>query len=160
MQPDSTARAEALAFAQSHTAGVLATVSKDYAPHASVVYFVADDSFNIYFLTKRGSRKYAAMMAHPQVAFTLGRQEIPQTLQIEGVASELTGTEDQDAHVPDLMNVLAQQKPGMVPAGKMDGDLAVMWLQPKWIRWGDFSKAALGNENLFFDIPVDASSRA
>lgn len=154
MNADETTRNEALTFLKNHTAGVLATVSKDYNPHASVVYFVSDEKFNIYFLTKIGSRKYDAIKAHPQTAFTIGRQDIPQTLQIEGVASELTSKEDQDAHVPDLMNVLSQQTAGFVPAGKMDGDLAVMWLQPKWIRWGDFSKEAIGNDNLFFDIPV------
>lgn len=154
MQADATTRADALAFAKAHTAGVLATVSKDFMPHASVVYFVADDNFNIYFLTKRDSRKFAAIKAHPQVAFTLGRQDIPQTLQIEGMASELESKEDQDAHLPDLMQVLSEQKPGLAPAGKMDGELAIMWLRPTWIRWGDFSKTGIGNDNLFFDIAV------
>lgn len=155
MQPDSSVRAEALAFAKSHSAGVLATVAKDYSPHASVVYYVADDSFNIYFLTKRGSRKYDAIKAHPQVAFTLGRQDIPQTLQIEGMGSELESAEDQQKHVPDLLQILMAQTPGFAPVGKMDGNLAVMWLQPKWIRWADFSKLGIGNENMFVEIPVN-----
>lgn len=154
MTNDTTARADALAFLKSHTAGVIATVSKEYHPQASVVYYTGDDSFNIYFLTKRGSRKFDAVSAHPQAAFVIGRQDVPQTLQIEGMVSELTSVEDQNKHVPDLMNVLAAQSPGLVPAGKMDGELAVMWLQPKWIRWADFSKPAIGNENLFVDIPV------
>ena len=154
MNQDNAARSEALAFIKAHTAGVLATVSKEYTPHASVVYYVSDDSFNVYFVTKRGSRKYNAIKAHPQVAFTIGRQDVPQTLQIEGVASELESEEDKNAHVPDLLNVLATVTPGFVPAGKMDGELTVMWLQPKWIRWADFSKPAIGNENLFVEIPL------
>lgn len=155
MTTDPSTRAEALAFLKAHSAGVLATVSKEYKPQASVVYYVGDDSFNIYFLTKRGSRKFQSISAHPQAAFVIGRQDVPQTLQIEGAASELTSKEDQDKHVPDLMNVLASQSPGLVPAGKMDGELVIMWLQPKWIRWADFSKPAIGNENLFVDIAVD-----
>ena len=154
MQADSTIRAEALAFAKDHTAGVLATVSNDGAPHASIIYFVSDDSFNVYFLTKIGSRKYDSLKSNPQAAFTLGRQDIPQTLQIEGLVTELTSDSDRDAHIPDLMNILANVSFGMVPAAKMDGDLTVMHLKPTWIRWGDFSKTAIGNENLFFDIPV------
>jgi nitroimidazol reductase NimA-like FMN-containing flavoprotein (pyridoxamine 5'-phosphate oxidase superfamily) len=154
MNPDSNSRADALAFLKDHSAGVIATVSKDYTPHASVIYYVADDSFNVYFLTKRGSRKHAAIGAHPQVAFTIGRQEVPQTLQIEGVASELTSPEEKESHGTDLMNMLATQTPGMIPAGKMDGDLAVMWLQPKWARWGDFSKPAIGNAQLFEEIQL------
>ncbi len=154
MEADSSIRSEALAFAQSHTAGVLATVTHDNYPHASVVYYVIDDAFNMYFLTKRDSRKFSAIMARPQVAFAVGRQDIPQTLQIEGVASEVTSSEEQNMRVPELMNILSAQRPGMVPAGKMDGELALMWVQPKWIRWGDFSKPGIGNDNLFFDIPL------
>ncbi|MBP9757657.1 MAG: pyridoxamine 5'-phosphate oxidase family protein [Candidatus Pacebacteria bacterium] len=155
MTIDPTVRAEALTFLRSHSAGVLATVAKDYTPIASVVYYVCDDSFNIYFLTKRDSRKFHAISAHPQAAFVVGRQDIPQTLQLSGVASELVSSEDQNAHVTDLMNVLAAQRVGLLPAGKMDGELAVMWFQPRSIRWADFTKPAIGNENLFFEIPVN-----
>ncbi len=154
MTDDSNSRDEALTFLKAHSAGVVATVSKDYAPHASVIFYVTDEAFNIYFLTKRSSRKFKAISAHPQVAFTIGPQDVPQTLQIEGTGSELTSTEDRDKHIPDLMNILAAQRPGFVPAGKMDGELTVMWIQPKWIRWADFSKPVIGNDNLFVDIPL------
>lgn len=152
---DSAARVDALTFLKSHSAGVIATVSKDYKPQASIVYFVCDDAFNIYFFTKRGSRKFNAISAHPQVAFVIGTQDVPQTLQMEGVASELTGKEDQDNHVPDLMQLLSNQTPAVVPMGKMDGEIVVMWLQPKWVRWADFSKNVIGNEKLFVDIPLE-----
>ncbi len=155
MTPDSEARADALAFAKAHTAGVLATVAKDYSPHASVIYYVSDETFNIYFLTKRGSRKYNAIKAHPQVAFTVGTQDTPRTLQIEGLASELESTEDREKHIPDLMNVLSQQTSRFVPAGKLDGELSVLWIRPTWIRWADFSKKEIGNENLLVEIPVE-----
>jgi general stress protein 26 len=154
MNIEPAVRAEALAFLQAHSAAVIATVSKDYLPHASVVYYCADDSFNVYFLTKIGSRKYNAIKAHPQGAFVIGRQDVPQTLQIEGVISELESEEDKARCTPQLMNVLEKQTPGIVPAGKMDGELAIMWLQPKWIRWADFSVSAIGDKNLFVEIPV------
>jgi hypothetical protein len=37
----------------------------------------------------------------------------------------------------------------------MDSEVVLMWLQPKWIRWGDFSTMAVGNKNLFTEIPVN-----
>jgi nitroimidazol reductase NimA-like FMN-containing flavoprotein (pyridoxamine 5'-phosphate oxidase superfamily) len=149
------ARAAALDFLKKHTAGVLASVSRDYKPHASVVYYVADDNFNIYFFTKRNSRKFDAISAHPQVAFTIGRLDVPQTLQIEGVASELRGEEDKAAHIADLMKKLAETNQLYVPIAKMESEVVLMWLEPKWIRWGDFSVPGIRNENLFTEIPMN-----
>ena len=149
-----SARATALDFLKKHTAGVLATVSKEYVPHASAVFYVADDSFNIYFLTKTDSRKYRAISAHPQVAFTVGRLDVPQTVQIEGVASEVQNDGEMAQHIPELMKTLEENNPYYIPVAKLDSKLALMWLQPKWIRWGDFSIAGIGNDTLFTEIPL------
>jgi nitroimidazol reductase NimA-like FMN-containing flavoprotein (pyridoxamine 5'-phosphate oxidase superfamily) len=112
MEKDATQiRTDALQFLKNHPAGVLATVSKDYSPHAAAVFYVADDSFNIYFLTKRDSRKYAAISAHPQVAFAVGRLDVPQTLQIEGVASEIQDDSEKAQHVPALIKTLTDNNP-------------------------------------------------
>ncbi|MDB5238585.1 MAG: hypothetical protein JWM46_855 [Candidatus Kaiserbacteria bacterium] len=156
MEKDITAlRATALDFLKGHNAGVIATVSSEGDPHASVVYYVADDSFNIYFLTKLGSRKYTAIQAHPAAAFTVGRQDVPQTLQIEGVAVELTNEDEKRPHVAELMDTLAKNNPLYIPIAKMDSEVVIMWIQPKWIRWADFSAHGIGNEAMFTEIPVN-----
>lgn len=149
-----TARRDALDFLKKHTAGVLATVSNDGKPHASAVFYTVDDSFNIYFLTKIDSRKYAAMRAHPQVAFAVGRLDVPQTLQIEGVATELRSDEEKAAHVPALMKTLTENNPMYIPLAKMDSEVVIIWIQPKWIRWGDFSAPGLGNKQVFTELPI------
>jgi len=150
----SQARTAALAFLQSNQAGVLSTVSPEGKPHGSVIYYVADDAFNIYFLTKINSRKYRAMQAQPAVAFTIGRLDKPQTLQIEGIAEELRSTEEQAAHVPDLLHKLTETNQRAIPIAKMDAEVVVMWIQPKWVRWGDFTVPALGNDQLFTEISL------
>lgn len=149
-----TARAEALTFLKSQSAGVLATVASDGKPHASAVFYVADDNFNLYFLTKLHSRKYEAMQAQPSVAFTIGRLDVPQTLQIEGMAVELRDDQEKGAHVPDLIETLEKNNPHYIPVAKMDSDMVIMWIQPKWVRWGDFSAPGIGNEAVFTEIPV------
>ncbi len=141
-------------FLKKHNAGVLATVSKADTPHASAVFYVADDSFNIYFVTKVDSRKYQAIKAHPQVAFAIGRLDVPQTLQIEGVVSEVQTDDEMAKHIPTLMNAIGENNPYYIPIAKMDAAVAFMWLQPKWIRWGDFSAPGLGNDTVFTDIPL------
>ncbi len=155
MQKDMVAlRASALEFLKSHTAGVIATVAKDYTPHASAVFYVADDQFNVYFLTKVGSRKHAAISAHPQAAFTVGRLDIPQTLQIEGMASEIQSDEEKAQYVPELMKTLMENNPHYIPVAKMDSAVVLMWLRPTWVRWADFSALGAGNEAVFTEIPL------
>lgn len=150
----SVARADALAFLKGNRAGVIATVSAEGKPHASVVYYVTDDNFNIYFITKIDSRKYRSIKANPSIAFTVGQLDTPRTLQIEGVAVEMLGEEDKKAHVPDIMDMLSKNNPSYLPIAKMDSEVVLMWVEPKWIRWADFSVPEIGNEHMFVEIPL------
>ena len=133
---DDQSRAAALDFLKSHSAGVLSTVSADGKAHGSAIYYVADDNFNIYFLTLKTSRKFANLQANPSVALTVGRQDVPQTIQLEGVASMLEHPEDIGAHASDLMKVLTSNSRYYAPLTQLDNDAtAIVWIQPKWIRW-------------------------
>ncbi|MBM3261382.1 hypothetical protein FJY93_03100 [Candidatus Kaiserbacteria bacterium] len=149
------ASAEALAFLKAHKAGVLATVSREGKPHASAVYYTCDDKFNIYFLTLASSRKYAAASANPSAAFVIGTQEIPQTLQIEGSISEVRRPEGLEEREAQLIDILTSNGTYYAPITKLDpSDTVLMWLQPKWIRWADYTSPLNGNKNIFTEIPV------
>lgn len=149
------ARADALAFLKSHKAGVLATVGADGAPHASAIYYVTDDDFNLYFLTLFSSRKYEAIRANPAVAFTVGTSDVPQTLQIEGVAAELSHEEEKRAHISDLVKVLTSNSQYYAPITKLDpSEVVMIWVQPKWVRWADFSSVESGTEKVLVEIPL------
>lgn len=149
------ARTAALAFLKAHQAGVLSTVTSDGNPHGSAVYYVADENFNIYFVTLKTSGKFANLQAHPTVAFTIGRQDVPQTIQIAGVASVLQHAEDIGAHAADLMKALTSNSRYYAPLTKLDNDpTAIIWIQPKSIRWADYTTNASGTENVIIDIPV------
>lgn len=154
---DEAKRAEALAFLRDHTAGVLATCGTDGCPHASAVFYVAEDNFNLYFLTLMGSRKYKALRENPHVAFTVGSQDVPQTIQIEGVAEEILNDREKNLQAAKLIEVLMQNsKRYYAPLTKMDrAEIVLMWLQPTWIRWADYAQSDVtGNENVWTDIPT------
>jgi len=159
MTPDmEKASAEALAFLKAHKAGVIATVSREGRPHASAVYYTADDKFSIYFLTLASSRKYAAALANPWAAFVVGTQDIPQTLQIEGPLTEIRRREDADNHASDLIDALTSTGSYYAPITKLDpADTVLMWLQPKWIRWADYTSPLNGDKNIFTEIPVEGT---
>lgn len=150
------ASAEALAFLRAHKAGVVATISREGHPHASAVYYTCDDTFSIYFLTLASSRKYMAASANPWAAFVVGTQDIPQTLQIEGPISELKGNEETQVRIAELMKVLISNGTYYAPITKLDpADTVLMWIQPKWIRWADYSSPLSGDKNIFTEIPVE-----
>lgn len=149
------ARADALTFLKANKAGVLATVSREGKPHASAIYYVCDDSFNIYFLTLLSSRKFQALKANPWVAFTVGTQDIPQTVQIEGVAVDLQNEEEINAHFPDLLDVLLSNTVYYAPITQLGkSDVAVTWLQPKWIRWANYGPRPNYADSPLTEIPV------
>lgn len=154
MEPDAeTKRAAALAFLKDQTAGVLATVSREGKPHASIVYYTSDDSFSIYFLTLISSRKYAALSANPQAAFVIGNQNVPQTLQIEGPVVGLREGDEMGKRLPELLQRLTSNTSFFAPITKMTpADIVVMWLQGKWIRWADYATLESGNEHVFTQL--------
>lgn len=146
-------RTEALRFMKEHQAGVLATVGEDGQPHASAVYYTSDEKFNLYFLTQSSSRKAEALRANPKVAFTIGSQNVPQTLQIEGIAEEVRYQETRDEKAAQLAEVLMSASTYFAPVTKLNpADTVIIWIQPKWIRWADYATQASGNENVWKEI--------
>ena len=155
MEIDAQTRADALAFLKRHKTGVLATAGHDNIPHASAVHYYADDDFNVYFMTLGSSRKYKALTAHPQVAFTVIREDAPQTIQIEGMAKDITLDSEVDAKTVKIMEALNKNPYFYAPITKLDTETPVIiWLRPTWIRWADYAFAKEGSEHVFKEIPV------
>lgn len=149
------ARTDALAFLKRNKLGVLATISAEDTPHASMVYYTADDDFNFYFLTLVSTRKYSALCAHPQVAFTIARDDVPQTLQIEGMAMDISLDAEASKKKEEIFEVLNSNPWFYAPVTKLDpATTAVIWVRPTWIRWADYAFADKGTEHVFREIPI------
>jgi len=149
------AHADALAFLQRHKTGVLATVSAEGNAHASMVYYTADNNFNIYFLTLINTRKYSSIQAHPQVAFTVSTPDVPQTLQIEGMAMDISLDEEAVQKKDTLFEVLNSNPWFYAPVTKMDPATSVIvWVRPTWVRWADYAFEQDGNQHIFKEIPL------
>ncbi len=146
---------EALAFLKAHNAGVLASAGTDGKPHASAIYYVADENFNIYFMTLFASRKYQAMRANPAVAFTVGTLDVPQTLQIEGTATELTHEEEKTERISQIIEILMSSSTHYAPITKLDrSEVVVMWIKPSWVRWADYASGETGTDKVLTELPL------
>jgi general stress protein 26 len=152
---DENARKEALAFLLRHKTGVLSTLSLEGQVHGSMLYYTADDDFNIYFLTLSNSRKFKALQANPRVAFTVATPEVPQTLQIEGIATDISLDEEAAKKKEQLLETLNSNPWFYAPVAKLDlADTTVVWVRPTWIRWADYAFADAGSEHVFKEIEV------
>ena len=146
-------REVALEFLKKNKVGVLATISPEGGPHASLIYYVCDDSFNIYFSTLESTRKFDAISHNPRAAFTVATVDIPQTLQIEGDASEITGEEKIKDKLSNLIEILESNNTYYWPITKMGAlRVVLMKLTPTWVRWGNF--ALQQEEDVFNSITI------
>lgn len=133
-------RDEALSFLVNHDAGVLATVSRDGQPGARMVYYTADDSFNLYFMTLKNTRKVADLAANVRAAFVVSDMDTPQTIQIEGNVADLTDTATLDPLLSDFVKRLSSHQSYNIPLTHLDAsEIRFYKFTPTWIRWGDFT---------------------
>jgi len=125
-------RAELLLFLQKHRLGVQSTVSPSGDPQAAVVGIAITPELEIVFDTVDTTRKCRNLRANPRIAFVIGWDQ-GITVQLEGIADELTGTERDrilDAYFaayPDGRDRLAWQ------------GITHFRVRPTWARYSDFN---------------------
>lgn len=149
-------RDEALSFLVNHDAGVLATVSRESQPGARMVYYTCDDSFNVYFMTLKNTRKVSDLASNRRAAFVVADQEVPKTIQVEGDVSDLTDTATLDPLLSDFVKRLSAHEPYGIPLAHLDAsEIRFYKLAPTWIRWDDFTFGR-GTDEVFTRIEPEA----
>jgi uncharacterized pyridoxamine 5'-phosphate oxidase family protein len=148
-------RADALAFLKGNKTGVLATISPSGHPRARTIYYAADDSFSIYFVTLLSTRKPEDFKANERAAFVVSEEAMPRTIQMEGVITDLTETATIDPILVELTRVLMSNTKYFAPITRFDSSKVLFYrLKPDWIRWGDFTHGQGTEEVLSPVYPV------
>lgn len=78
-------------FLAENKIGVLCTISEGSKPHATLVYYLYEDPFTMYFLTKAETAKAKNILSNPEVALVVGIEDKPVTAQVYGVAESYEG---------------------------------------------------------------------
>lgn len=156
MEQDPTGkRDDALAFLVDNETGVLATLSKEGTPRARMVYYTADDNFNVYFMTLANTRKVADIGTNPHVAFTVSETNTPRTLQLEGTVTDLTMTATNDPLLVHFIKTLSSKSTYGIPIEHLDTAVMRFFkITPLWVRWGDFTFGE-GTDNVMSTIQSD-----
>jgi PPOX class probable F420-dependent enzyme len=129
----SLTRSELLANLRTRRYCVVASIAPDGAPQAAVVGFAVSDELELVFDTLGTTRKMANLRRDPRIAVVVGLGEDECTVQIDGVADELTG--------PDLTR-LSPVYFGVFPDGverlKWPG-ITYVRVRPRVVRYSDFA---------------------
>lgn len=77
-------------YINEHPLAVLSTVEPSGNPHGSTLYAGSDSQLHVFFMTKRDTRKHQNILGNPKVALTFSGEDHQTTLQLSGIASEVT----------------------------------------------------------------------
>lgn len=128
-------RGELVAFLRTHKLCVQASVSPAGAPQAAVVAFAVSDDLEIVFDTLATTRKARNLRNNPRVALVVGWGSDERTAQIEGVADEPAGAEQER-----IKAVYFQALPDGVDRQRWT-DITYVRVRPTWARYTDFLHA-------------------
>lgn len=148
MHVDTTAHQEAesaLAFLKSRTMAAISTASKDGRPELAFVYYVVDDDFNFFFITRRDSAKFRNFLENRRLAAAVADEDEVKTVQMAGPAEEVLDEAEIARHThmivrsPRLAGLYMRNAPmKFLPprAPEPDGThFALLRMRPAWMRW-------------------------
>ena len=126
--------------------GVISTVNDKGTPESTSIFFIHDEGLTLYFLARKGSRKYKNISKNPHVSFVVTSQAMSQTLQLEGLASEVTDTKEEIAYFSKLVALTSEQMIMPPVSQSVGGEMAFMKITTTWARFGNFEVMKEGNK--------------
>lgn len=127
-------------FLKRHRMGILSTADAEGMPWGAAIYFVADDDFNFYFVTRSGTHKYHNIDRNPRAAITVADPASQTTVQASGTVSKVPVEDYMDV----VFNKLSKIKPKddvhwSPPINKLDeGNFMPLKLTPTKLHYADY----------------------
>ncbi len=151
---------EALAFLKSRTLAAVSTASNDGNPEVAFVYYVTDDDFNFFFITRRDSAKFQNWLGNRRLAAAVADEDEVKTVQMAGPVEEVVDEGEIARHThmiirsPKLAQLYMRNAPmKFLPPRVPEPDgthFALLRLRPSWLRW--MRKDPETDEPQFFTI--------
>lgn len=120
-------------FISKHKFAVLSTVSEENKPESAVVGIAVTNDLKIVFDTVSTSRKYQNLLKNPSISFVIGWDNA-QTVQYEGLARI-----PDESELKELLEIYFSVFPDGRERYETWNDIAYFCVEPKWIRYSDFS---------------------
>lgn len=129
-------------FMKHHHMGVLSTVAEDSKPWGAAIFYVVDEEFNVFFVTRQETFKYKNLDNNPYAALTIADEENQTTVQLSGKISRVPAE--------DYMDIIFTRLVAIRPKGDMywappvekvsRGDYMALRLTPDKLHYANFKK--------------------
>jgi nitroimidazol reductase NimA-like FMN-containing flavoprotein (pyridoxamine 5'-phosphate oxidase superfamily) len=107
-------RDDVFKFLQENSTAVIATSYKN-DPRASTVYFVIDEEFNFYFITRRNTDKYLNSELNPKAAVVVGTGPAHISVQAHGEIELIVNDEEREKILKLIQAKQSLKNTGMWP---------------------------------------------
>lgn len=120
--------------------GILSTVNEHGTPWGSAIYFVADDDFKLYFVTRVNTLKFQNIDARPKAALTVADGTSQITVQLVGNVSRVPVKQYFDVIFGKLAAIHPEgDNSWSPPVEKVHaGDYIPLCLTPKELQYADY----------------------
>jgi flavin reductase (DIM6/NTAB) family NADH-FMN oxidoreductase RutF len=152
-KPYSDKKQRMLDFLTANPVAVLSTVTPDGDPHGAVIYFSVDRQFVVSIMTKSETRKYDNLVHHNHAMLTVLDAETQTTVQLTGVATEVTDPDFVNSTLE--MDMLASMKTSysmMPPIEKLEaGEYVAFKIRPVQVRMAVYARPDPGEYTELFE---------
>ena len=90
--------------------GILSTVSAEGRPWGSAIYYVTDEDFTFYFVTREGTFKYHNLDQQSHAALTVADPDTQVTVQAAGIVSKVPVEEYMDVVFHKLDTLIGRRR--------------------------------------------------
>lgn len=122
--------------------GILSTVTEDNKPWGSAIYFVVDEDFNIFFITRKGTFKYQNLEKNPFAALTVADDASQTTVQLAGKISKVPSKDYMDIVFTKLVAIRPKGDDNWAPPIErvQKGDYMPLCLTPNKLQYANFAQ--------------------
>lgn len=129
-------------FLKEHPMGILSTANTTGLPWGAAVYYLADASFNIYFVVRAKSLKYQNIESNPYAGLTVADSETQQTVQLSGPVTAMPAQKYIDIFIDKFAKMRPegdyQWAPPLEKVHK--GSYIPLQLTPALMQYADYGK--------------------
>ena len=128
------------AFLRHNPMGILSTVNAEGQPWGSAVFYVSDEDFKFYFVTRAGTLKFKNIENSPLASLTIANNETQTTVQVAGTISKVPLKEYGEIIFGKLMDARPKNDEHWIPplAKIHEGDYVPLCLTPSKLQYADF----------------------
>lgn len=141
-------------FLKNHDIGIMASATLRGEPHASLVNYLIDDKFNIYFMAREGAHKYKNIEVNPPACLVVCNESFGSSVEVKGHAKKVKDGNRTNDLLAKLAAAIRKNNPGPLPILHYPGsEIFLFHLEPRSLTYADFYTPST-TEGEFFEVHI------